>query len=225
MKNKPDTDRHRRFVASLTALIGICLIFLAGRLVVTDSSRYIFLLWNLILAAIPAVLAWGLVMRLKQHSWLGWQQLLLSILWLGFLPNSFYLVTDFVHLRPNYEADLLFDIILLSSFLLTGLTLGFVSVFLVHQEIIKRLKQNQAIVLVALIFLVSSFAVYLGRFTRWNSWDVLLRPAGLLFDVTDRFVNPAAHSQTYLVTSTMFLLLFSLYMVVWEGIQLLKTEK
>ena len=209
-----------RFIASLVGLCLFSLALLLGRIVVTDSSRYIFLLWNLALAVIPLALAWLLVAQLRRRSWLDWRSILLSFLWLSFLPNSFYLITDFVHLRPNYEADLVFDIVLLSSFLLAGLALGFLSVYLVHREIIKRLRPNLAIGVVAVIFFISSFAVYLGRFNRFNSWDILLRPAGLLFDVSERVINPSAYSQTYLTTFILFGLFFSLYLVIWEAVQL-----
>ncbi|MBW3568791.1 DUF1361 domain-containing protein [Candidatus Parcubacteria bacterium] len=213
-----------RFLVSLGGLSAVCLVLLFGRIIVTDSSRYIFLLWNLALAIIPAILAWTLVLRVRRHGWLGWQQIGLALLWLSFLPNSFYMITDFVHLRPNYEAELMFDIVLLSSFLLAGLVYGFLSVYLVHNQLLDRFKANKALLLLAFIFLLSSFAVYLGRFSRYNSWDVLLRPAGLLFDVSERFVNPGAHSQTYLTTLIFFLLLFSLYLVVWEATRLIKSR-
>lgn len=213
-----------RFIASLIGLSIICLGLLYGRILVTDSYRYIFLFWNLFLAAIPALLAWWLVIRLQKVSWAKWQQVVITFLWLAFLPNSFYMITDFVHLRPNYEADLLFDVVLLSGFLLAGIALGFLSIYLVHSQLVKRIKSNQAIFLIGFILLLCSFAIYLGRFTRWNTWDILFRPAGLLYDVSERLINPAAYSQTYLTTATFFLVLFSLYLVIWEGLKLIRSK-
>jgi uncharacterized membrane protein len=213
-----------RFLISLGSLTAICLILLFGRIVVTDSSRYIFLLWNIALATIPVLLAWYLISKVRVKGWLGWQQIILTFLWLSFLPNSFYLITDFVHLRPNYEADLLFDIVLLSSFMITGLVLGFLSIYFVHTRLVEKFNQNKALALIAGIFLISSFAVYLGRFSRFNSWDILFRPAGLIFDISERVVNPSDHSQTYLTTLVLFMLFFSLYSVVWEAARLLKAR-
>lgn len=214
---KPD-----RFIASLCLLAVVCLVLLFGRIIVTDSSRYIFLLWNLILAVIPLLLAWWLVNRVRAGGWLKWPQIGLGVLWLTLLPNCFYMITDFVHLRPNYEADLMFDIVLLTSFLLAGLIFGLLSIYLMHVEIIKKLKPHSAMSIVAGVLLVSSFAVYLGRFNRWNSWDIFFQPAGLLFDVSERFVNPAAHYETYLTTIIFFIMLFSIYLVFWEGTKLFK---
>jgi uncharacterized membrane protein len=135
-----------------------------------------------------------------------------------FLPNSFYLVTDFIHLRQTYEAGILYDITMLASFMLNGLILGSISLMLIHRELAKRLTTIQTSLLVGLIILGSSFAVYLGRFTRWNTWDVLLQPAGLLFDVSDRFVNPGDHPQTFTTTLLLFAFLSVFYFVIWEAI-------
>jgi uncharacterized membrane protein len=102
------------------------------------------------------------------------------------------------------------------SFSLNGYLLGFTSIFLLHQQLVKRLKSRQAHLLIAAILLLCSFAIYLGRYLRWNTWDVILNPAGLLFDVSDRIINPAAHTQTFITTFSFFILLGSLYIVLWQ---------
>src|SRR5690606_13089448 len=104
----------------------------------TDSTRYIFLLWNLVLAAVPLMLAWWLLQRLGKHGWLGWKQLALTAVTLVFLPNSFYLVTDFVHLRDTFEISLIYDVVMLASFMLSGLALGYLAVYLMHKELRRR---------------------------------------------------------------------------------------
>jgi uncharacterized membrane protein len=213
-----------RFMASLGLSIAVSVGLLAARVIASDSTRYAFLLWNIVLATVPLLLGWLLVQRIRELGWLRWQQIALTIIWLAFLPNSFYLVTDFVHLRQTYEASLLFDVVLLSSFMCNGFILGFISVYMVHRELVKRLSDIQAYALVGLIFVACSFAAYLGRFTRWNTWDLVLRPAGLLFDVSDRFVNPGAHTDTYVATLVLFLLLMSTYTVIYEAARALRKQ-
>src|SRR5690606_6491486 len=110
-----------------------------------------------------------------------------------------------------------FDVVMLTSFMLNGLALGFYSVFLVHKELKRYFSSHFAMAVIGLVFLLCSFATYLGRFTRWNSWDILLQPFGLLFDVSDRFVNPAMHDETYLATSSLFIVLFGAYLVIWTA--------
>lgn len=211
------TRSPARLRIALIAFYIFSLVLLTGRILVTDSTRYIFLYWNALLAVIPVFLAMWLVHRIKTNGWLKIKQVILTIVWLSFLPNSFYLLTDLLHLRPTYEASYLFDITMLSSFMINGLILGFISIFMVHKQIVKRMDELRAYSLVATIILVCSFAMYLGRFTRWNTWDLLLQPAGLLFDVSDRVINPGAHGETYSFTFLLFAFLFSLYVIIWES--------
>jgi uncharacterized membrane protein len=222
--SKVMTGAPYRFMASLGLSLMVSVGLLAARVLASDSTRYVFLLWNIVLATVPLLLGWLLVQRIRELGWLHWQQVALTIIWLAFLPNSFYLVTDFVHLRQTYEASLLFDVVLLTSFMCNGFILGFMSVYMVHRELAKRVSDIQAYCLVGLIFVACSFAAYLGRCTRWNTWVLVLRPAGLLFDVSDRFVNPGAHTDTYVATLVLFLLLASVYGVIYEGTRMLRRE-
>jgi uncharacterized membrane protein len=223
-KKTPEPVLPYRFIISLTVLPIVSVFLLAVRATASDSSRYLFLPWNLFLAVVPLLLAWWLAWRIRKFGWVKWQQLLLTLTWVVFLPNSFYLVTDFIHLRPNHEADLLFDIVLLSSFMISGLIFGLISIYMVHAELVKRLREKYAYGLIGLIILACSFAICLGRYTRWNTWDILLQPAGLLFDVSDRLINPGLHAQTYQTTLTLFMVLFATYIVFWEGARLLRRQ-
>lgn len=226
-KNEPKISplKPYRLLASLCFLSLVAVSLLLVRVAASDSLRYSFLITNLFLALVPALLAFWLVARVRRYGWLTWQQVALTITWVLFLPNSFYLITDLIHLRPNYEADLLFDITLLMSFIIAGLAFGFMSVYMVHMQVLKRVRERSAYGLIAILFLAVSFAICLGRYTRWNTWDVLLRPAGLLFDVSDRVINPDAHLQTYQTTVVLFLLLLASYTVIYESARLLKAEK
>ena len=229
MYNINSMNVHReppyRFAVSLAGISLVALGLLAVRVATSDSFRYGFMVWNLVLATVPLVLAWWLVTRVDRLGWLSWQQIILTLAWIVFLPNSFYLITDFVHLRVNYEADIFFDIGLLTSFVLAGLMYGYVSVYMVHQRLLKRMRERSTYLLLGLLFLAVSFAICLGRYTRWNTWDILLKPAGLLFDVSERVINPNAHLQTYATTAVMFLLLFGGYAIVYEAIRLIKSTK
>jgi uncharacterized membrane protein len=212
-------------MGSIAAACFVSLILLIGRIIFTDSLRYIFLVWNLVLAVTPLLLAWWLYDRLKTESWFSWPQILLTFAYVGFLPNTFYLITDFVHLEQFNEASLYFDVILLSGFVFNGMILGFVSIYLIHRQLLRRISEKDSLYLISVIFLMASFAAYLGRFTRFNTWDIILRPAGLLFDVSDRFVNPTQHADTYISTVSLFFVLLSTYMVAYYSIKFLSGNK
>lgn len=215
----------RLLIGSIVAVAALPAVLLGIRMIATDSSRYVFLYWNLILAAAAPLLAWWLVYRLRLHKWNEPEQVVLTFLWLIFLPNSFYIITDFIHLRETYEAPLMYDIALIMSFVMSGLIFGYTSVFMLHRELMKRLDLRYVWMVVSGVFLLVSFAIYLGRFSRWNTWDVLLAPAGLLFDVSERVVNPAAHLETYISTLTVFALLLGVYWVIWEASEFLRAER
>jgi uncharacterized membrane protein len=215
---------YRRVFYTLLVSNGVSLLLFALRSVESQTDRYWFFVWNLILAWVPLAFAWLLVQRLKRTSWPQWQNVGLTLLWLGFLPNSFYLMSDLVHLHETGEVSLLYDIVMFLSFIFNGLVAGYMSLFLVHRELLRRVSYQSARAVVALVLLACSFAIYLGRSLRWNSWDVLVNPAGLLFDVSDRVVNPSAHPQTFVTTMTFFLLLASVYFVVLELVRALRAD-
>ncbi len=189
----------------------------------SPDFTYSYLPINLILAWVPLLLSVWLVRLLPTHAWLSFWPLVASFLWLGFLPNSFYMVSDYIHLREMSTADIVFNAVVFTSFIATALILGFSSLYLVHREFARRFNSFMAGGLIMFILLLCSFAIFLGRDLRWNTWDVLLNPAGLLFDVSDRFINPSAHPQTFLTTASFFVLLSTLYIVVWQAARYLKS--
>ena len=223
--SKKTIKSHAQLILSLSAIGLVGVLLLAIRIEETDSYRYVFLYWNLLLAVIPVLLAWYLVHRLKSHPWFGVKQIALTLLWLVFLPNSFYIITDFIHLSRNSEAALLYDIITVASFAVSGLIFGFLSLYLMHRELSKRLRARDTWMIIVGILALSSFAVYLGRFSRWNTWDLVLAPAGLLFDVSDRVVDPTAHAETYVTTLITFLFLGAIYWAIWESTRFLSSSK
>lgn len=172
--------------------------------------------WNLFLAWLPVLFALWLRKRLATSRWLSWQNLLLSVLWLGFLPNSFYMVSDLIHLQSTGEIMKLYDVAMMMSLIANGMILGFISVYVVHHELLKRVKTGWAHLIIGLVFLSCGFAIYLGRYLRWNTWDVLLNPFALLFDISERLIHPILHLETFTVTLIFFVLISSLYAVGYE---------
>lgn len=187
--------------------------------------RYGFLLWNLMLAWLPLLFAWQLAQRLPKTTWRQPVNVLLTLVWLGFLPNSFYLVSDLIHLHPTGEVSLLFDAALFFSFIFNGYVAGFMSLYIIHTELLKRLQRLRAHLVIAGVLFLSGFAIYLGRNLRWNTWDVVFNPAGILFDVSERLINPISHPQAFTTTMLFFLILGSMYMVIWQFVRALAPKK
>ncbi len=206
---------NRSVLLALLVSNGTCLLLLLMRIIAARNGRFDYLAWNLFLGWLPLLFAWLFVQRLRAHDKRQWLKILLIVLWIGFLPNSFYIASDLIHLYSTGEVSLLFDATMYVSFILNGFIAGYLSLFIMHQELLKRLRQRAHYVIAAVI-LACSFAIYLGRNLRWNTWDILVHPAGVLFDVTDRIIYPASHPQVAVTTLTFFLLISSTYFVIWQ---------
>jgi uncharacterized membrane protein len=171
---------------------------IAVRITRTGSGYYVFLVVNLFLAGVP--LFFSTALRLATHWRMHWIiRLAVFILWLLFLPNAPYILTDILHLTRTSHAPAWYDLALLLSCSGTGLLLGYLSLIDV-QAIVARSFGSACGWIFAMVSLVlSGFAIYLGRFLRWNSWDVLAEPSRL-FDLIGGALHPWAHTQAMSVT-------------------------
>jgi uncharacterized membrane protein len=185
------------------------------------SLDYGYLVWNLFLAWLPLLFAVRLASLLRRKLWSSWEALGVSLLWLIFLPNSFYMISDFIHLQEVQRVDVLYDTLMFTSFIYTGVALGFCSLYLIHLQFRQRLSARAAAGWIAGTLLICSAAVYVGRDLRWNSWDVLTNPGGLLFDISDRLQHPAAYPQMLVTIITFFVLLASMYSLLWRSTRLI----
>jgi uncharacterized membrane protein len=171
---------RRRLLAVLgliaTSLFSVGLVLL--RLIVSGDSKFSGLIWNLVLAWIPFVLAVVVYDRWRRRGARG-SLFVLGALWLLFFPNAPYIVTDFVHLERTADAPYWYDAVTVSAFAWTGLLLGFASLFLM-QTVVRQWRgviSGWAFAAVALA--LGSLGIYLGRFLRLNSWDAVEHPSVL----------------------------------------------
>lgn len=216
------TRRVQLFVQTLFMMSAFAVALSVCRIIATQSDQYWFLLWNLFLAWLPLLFAWILYRRSPKGLEWSVTNFMLFLLWLLFLPNAFYLISDFVHLSTTGDISIMYDVVLLSTYAVTGMILGYTSLFLIHMRSYQRFGKK-AHLMVVISLLLCGFAIYLGRYLRWNSWDILVNPFGLLFDVTDNFINPGDHILTFSTTILFFAFLASIYLVIWRAIAVVAT--
>ncbi|NMH29390.1 DUF1361 domain-containing protein [Flavobacterium silvaticum] len=144
------------------------------------THHYAFLIWNLFLAWVPIVIVNYLINR---RNIKGIKLILTFITWLLFLPNAPYLITDLLHFRHTANMTAWFDVLLLSAFAISGLLFGLVALFRMQQILNSRIGKKQADILIFFSAVLSGFGIYLGRFERYNSWDVISNPFSLAFDI------------------------------------------
>jgi uncharacterized membrane protein len=195
----PDATALRNRVLLFAALIGWCGALLGARVVGSGSSYYLFLVWNLFLAVIPAAVAPLFAAAMTGKSSLAVRAGTFAV-WLVFLPNAPYLVSDFVHLIERPPVPVWYDIALLLSFAGTGMLLGYCSLGDVQAGVAHRHGPAAGWATVVVVLLLSGFGIYLGRFLRWNSWDVLTHPVELTGHILDRLLHPLSHPRTVAVT-------------------------
>jgi uncharacterized membrane protein len=195
----PDERRTRvALLACLLACGAFPLVMLAARTTVSDQLSYTFLVWNLFLAGIPVLLALAFETALRHRRELV--AAIVGVGWLLFFPNSPYLMTDLIHLQERPPTPLWFDALILVSAAVAGLLAGFVSLHLVQSAVGVRWSRAWGWVVAVTVLGLSGFGVYLGRFARYNSWDVLTRPRSLLYDVGSS-VGPSGGGRAVVVTA------------------------
>lgn len=164
--------------------------FYTFRVIYSGTYNYANLLWNLALAWLPyifAVIASSLY-GVNPKRW--WLILLFGFLWLVFFPNAPYIVTDFYYLNPRPPVPLWFDISLIAIFAFTGCFLAIASLRSIHMMIDKSFGRVLGWLFALFALGLSSFGVYLGRFGRYNSWDLLLQPKSLIKEIAVNLLNP-----------------------------------
>lgn len=190
------------WAALVLSLAGAALV--KARLDWSGSSRLMFLLWNLALAWIPYLLSLTAEVLDRRGNGRWWNLGPLGGLFLLFLPNAPYILTDFLHLRVRPGLPFLADAATLSTFALAGWILGLLSVGLWSRRVGSRLGEFAARVFVVGCALSCGYGVYLGRFRRWNSWDLLCSPGRVIRDVVTSATSPMAQPRM-----VAFTLLFS----------------
>ena len=216
MKVSPSSSIQRQAIVIISMIISsaLCLSILALRMFYTHSSTYSYLAWNLFLAWLPVV---GACISCNLRLWsskLAWLPITLcACLWLIFLPNAPYLITDLVHLKPRGDFSYWCDLVMFVTFAWTGIFLGLVSLYLMQEMVERRAGSVVSWIFVLMVTVLSSFGIYLGRFPRWNSWDVAAQPTGLAADIWDRLWHPFAHLQTFVFSGLFALFLTTAYLM------------
>lgn len=203
--------RIRNEVLAFTAIYTL----LSLIIIQVDPARD-FLVWNMGLSLIPYFLS-----VLLRHSRPVYSSsvlfLLVFLAWLAFYPNAVYMVTDFIHFStrtfytktPRIQYNM--DIRVWLNFSLTvcgvffGVFLGMASLFHVEEALLKGKPFYMRVLFYVVISLLTGFAIYIGRFIRLNSWDVLLNP-GELFSEVAATMNRNTAMITFLFSSIHFFL-------------------
>lgn len=195
-------------LAAASAL-GVALV--GARTVLSWRGQHLYLVWNLFLAWVPLMLALHieeLQRRGEKRDWKFWST---AVAWLLFFPNAPYIFTDITHVKRATMGRWWTDLTIILLFAVIGLVLAFLSLHRMQALVSRRRGRLAGWAFVFAIAFLSGFGVYLGRFERWNSWDVLVNPLGLL---ADSFNWVHRHSAKFSLLFGMFL--FTAYALLYS---------
>ncbi|MBS1663935.1 MAG: DUF1361 domain-containing protein [Bacteroidetes bacterium] len=194
------------------------------RIAHTGRLTFIFMIWNLFLAYVPYALSTWLVSRYTQPGTRsrGAQLLLvlLSLTWLLFIPNAFYILTDLYHLTDGYRHNQVpqwFDLVLILSFAWNGLLLGVLSVRQMERLFLRQASFLKGWLFIYPIMALNALGVYLGRYPRYNSWDIISDPLELIKDILMMIVHPFRNQYAWGMILCFSILLTLIYRMLRGG--------
>jgi uncharacterized membrane protein len=215
-----DAVQERKNLIKLFSVISLgCLAIIILRLSIHADRTFVFLLWNFFLALIPLAISSLLLQVNKQHPG-NYALLILGLFWMLFFPNAPYMLTDFIHITTSSDYYLSLDIVTISWFAVSSFLAALISLNDVSRILLSRYKRKRVTIMILGLSMLSGFGIYMGRYLRFNSWDVLHQPDIIFWQVTERMINPTLHPRTWMVTIGFGLLMF----IVHQGIRSIGKE-
>lgn len=198
------TLKHWLFISCCFSCVLLC-----ARVIITSQLAYLFLPWNLFLAFVPYVISEWLFQNIRVTG-NKWKRSAILLLWLLFVPNSFYIITDLFHLDQFDSAPKWFDLLLLFSFAWNGLLFGVLSVRKMELLITVISGKKLSLAFVFSVMWLSAFGIYIGRYLRYNSWDVIVQPFSLFGEMLYLLLHPFRNSMEWgmITTWALFITLF-----------------
>ncbi|WP_111474662.1 DUF1361 domain-containing protein [Nonlabens dokdonensis] len=190
------------------------ILLLIVRLEVYYTFALVYLIWNLFLAFIPYLL----VARLRfKKDITNFNIILSGIIWITFLPNAPYLLTDLIHIKTALKSWIVLESLMILSFSITGVYLGFISMYDMVTILIKKgwLKNKYWVAIFENgIWILCACGVYLGRHLRWNSWDLLHSPNKIFLDLFYLFKDVHKNQNAWIMVvslSTFLIVIYALF--------------
>lgn len=180
---------------------GVLVAGVVARVARTESLDLTNLVWNLVLAWIPFALALGLYDTARRGA-SPTTLLALGAIWMLFLPNAPYIATDVIWLGDLGSGTFWHDPLLIAWAAGLGLVLGFVSIYLVQAVAAERLGRLAGWAVAGVALTSSGLGVYLGRYERWNSWEVITEPGKILGGLASALVDPLAYPRPLALTAS-----------------------
>lgn len=200
----------------LIILTILAVAFNVGKVFLTGRITELYLLWNIFLALLPLAVSGFLLWYTTRPKVYVAVVVFGGLVWLALFPNAPYLLTDFIHVRDGGTVFLWYNILMFFAAAWACLLAGFYSLEQIQSLLNKYISQVYTWIVLIGVFVVSSFGIYIGRFLRWNSWDVFVNPQQLAQDTWVVLTQPHQHYDELLFTTIFFIFMLVSY-IAWRS--------
>ena len=190
--------------------IGFGLLLLLARTIYTGGLTFVFLVWNLFLAFVPYFLSYSVTLK---PAWMEskWKFTLAFTVWILFVPNSFYMITDLFHLYDSDSVPAWYDLMLIFCFAWNALLMGILSVRNMEKIMQAVWKYQSGWLFIYPVMLLNAIGIYIGRYLRYNSWDIISSPFHLMADTVHILLHPVYFKNAWAMVFVFSVFLSILY--------------
>lgn len=193
---------------SIIPLIALAFALNILRVIIFDKFSFVYILWNILLAFIPFLISSILLFYSEKNKLNQTLFVIGGIVWLIFLPNAPYIVTDLIHIGVVKGVPVLYDSVLLFTSAWAGLLLGMNSIYHIEKILLSKYSKKITNFIILVVILFASFGIYLGRFLRFNSWDFFTNHSSLLSSVWKIFTQSNNYINVYIYTILFFFFIY-----------------
>lgn len=186
--------------------LSLAVVLYACRALIFADIFFPSIIWNIFLAFIP----WGISLSISGKGSRFWRWVK-GLVWLLFLPNSFYIATDLVHLNESTPQTFWIDLVVLMSFTASAFLMGFYSFNNIEKVFNREGRASRKIMVRSALFLACSYGLFMGRVLRWNSWDLFVRPVAVLESVVESIAEMKMQSLSFTISFSFFVFLYLIY--------------
>lgn len=212
-------------VKQSTKILAAAILFQLGLLVFrwiyTKELTFGFYPWNTFLAIVPLFFSTKLLKQTK----LNISAIICLLGWLLFFPNAPYLVTDIFHFGEHQVVPLWFDLVIVLLGAWNGILLAIKSLLQVEQFFSKLYSGNWLSFIMATIFLLTGYGVYIGRYLRFNSWDIVTAPVELFSTSLKHVMNPFSYTHLWAFTIVFSFMLCLMYYTFKSILPVIKNQQ
>ena len=203
--------RKIKIPKQIGSLLILAIILNILRIFLFSSNTFVYMFWNIFLAFIPFFISSLLILYTNKDDLVKPFFIVGFIFWFLFLPNAPYVVTDFIHLGRSHAVPVMYDIFVLFTSASVSLLMGLYSLRQMERIFLLKFSPKITNMIIFIVILFASFGIYLGRFLRFNSWDIFTSHDSLISSIGKIFTQSNNYENVYTYTLLFFVFIYISY--------------